>query len=167
MASRAATLRNAVIEAIYAAKSGLAVPGFAITRPGETHSSETSDFHAPTSNFESLTDTGRVWVVALIGDQDVPQTRDYSCLEHIPIQVCYLCRLPSLSDNDALDARIELCEQLRKVVRKTDVTWCSWMKTEAERDENGTPYPYRLMREDMVFMCVFTAYFDTFLTSEE
>lgn len=167
MTSRAATLRNTVINAINTAKSSLVVTGFTMTLPRGTHTGSMSNFHTPLEDLKNITSAGRVWVVALVGDQDFPATRNHTCKESIPIQVCYECKIADLKDADFLDLRIELCEQLKKVVRKSAPSWCTWLRTEAEKDENGTPFAYRIMREDSVFMCIFTAYFETFLESEE
>ncbi len=169
MTSRAATIRNAVINAIESARASypLVVPGFVMTLPGGTHTGEASDFHLPIQPLVDLTTDGRVWVIAGVGDQDPPQTRNFSCIESVPVQVCYQCKVTNLSDPDFLDTRIELCEQLKRVVRKLVSDEYTWMKTEAEKDENGVPYAYRIMKDDSVFMCAFTAYYNTFLTDEE
>lgn len=169
MTARAKTLRDTVIGAINTAKSGLVVTGFDMTLPGGTHVGKLSNFHLPQEELVDLTANGRVWVVALVGDQETPQTRNYSCIETIPIQVCYQCKIANLQDDAFIDKRIELSEQLKKVVRKTAASpnVYTWMRTEALKDENGTPFGFIVMRESSVFMCVFTAYFATFLDSEE
>ena len=167
MTARAASLRDTVIAAIDTARTSLCVAGFIMTKPGDTHTGDASNFHVPLGGLVDLTVPGRVWVVSLVGDQNQPQTRNYSCIETIPIQVCYHCKIADLKSDTFFDLRIELCEQLKNVVRKAAPSWATWVRTEAERDENGTPYAYRVLREDSVFMCVFTAYFETYLESGE
>jgi hypothetical protein len=167
MTARAKSLRDTIINAINTAKSGLVITGFDLTLPAGTHVGKASNFHLPELPLEDLTTSGRVWVIALVGDQNPPMDRNFGCTESLPIQVCYQCKITNLLDADFIDIRIELTEQLKKVVRKAEPNWCNWMRTEAIKDDNGTPHNFVIMREDSVFMCVFTAYFEMFLDSEE
>lgn len=167
MASRAKTLRNVILDAIEAARSSLVVDNFEMTTSSGSHYGEASNFHLPDVRVEDLNSAGRVWAVALVGDQNPPMNRNHACMESIPIQICYQCVVDNLLDADFIDDRIELCEQLKNIVRKSAPNWCTWTKTEALKDDNGTPHSYVVLRESQVFMCVFTAYFETYLDEDE
>jgi hypothetical protein len=167
MTARAKTLRDAIIAAIHADRANLVVTNFEMTMTTGSHVGEASNFHLPEIKAEDLSPEGRVWVIALVGDQSPAMSRNYGCIESIPIQVCYQCRFSNLKDADFFDVRIELCEQLKKTLRVSSPNWCTWMRTEATKDDNGTPHDYVIMREDSIFMCVFTGYYETYLEANE
>lgn len=118
-----------------------------------------TETYLPVSKLEELNEKGKVWVIALAKD-DTIITRGRSFQSEIPIQIA-LQRLVRDTDVATLDELMELAEQLRISVKDAipDSSPFAWLRNEALRDANGTPYHFTGLRERSTFESYFTAIF--------
>ena len=132
----------------------------------------------PYSKLEKLAakPQGQVWVIGLAFDTDQPKTRTTAgSRNEIPVQVAFQKVVENPQDVDELDNLIDFVEELQEVCRLLVVDEESvdaqgeaipyqWLRNEALKDENETPYAYMGLREANVFEAYFSAFYLHLLT---
>lgn len=114
--------------------------------------------YVPISTLEELSPNGKVWVVGLDSDEAPPSTRGAKASKkEVPIQLA-IQRSVGLTDKTTINTMITLVDQLRETVRLIDPGIYQWLRTEAMKDEEGTPFSFMGLREG-IFEAYFTAYF--------
>lgn len=121
--------------------------------------------YVPVNTLEALA-TGKVWVVGLPGDDGPNKTRvNHGVSSEIAIQIAFQIQCDR-EDKVSIDAYVRLFEQLRdtcRLIRNDEENW-QWVRNEAMRDQNGTPYSYMALRENATFEGYVTAYYQATLT---
>ncbi len=117
--------------------------------------------YLPITSLKDFPATGKVWVIGMASDDTPNKSRTNICLKEIPIQIA-VQRQMVVSDKVLLDTMITLEEQLRDTVRqafKGDEPTFQWLRSEAMKDPNGTPFAFQQLRDSGFFEAYFTAYF--------
>lgn len=113
--------------------------------------------YLPRVTLQELGQSARVSVVGLGADEDrLSRSRRYQLDQ--PVQVGMQVKIDP-EDNDAIDEYVTFFEQLRRTARLLDVDNYRWLRTEALRDQNRTPYDFVRLREQHTLEAVFTAYY--------
>src|SRR5690606_7929011 len=125
--------------------------------------------HLPHQQLEDIPDAGKVWVIRLAADDSI-LTRSQSFQREIPIQIGLqkvLCESPREATEE-IDRYEELEDELRDCVQLSvkDHKHFAWTRTQALKDENGTPFNFVGLRQANTFEAFFTAYFKVVLTPE-
>lgn len=129
----------------------------------------------PYMKIKDLPELGLVYVIGLIGDDAIETRESESMLvaREQPIQIAYqrLLQFNSPGANDALvDQLTNFVEDLIRVVRRATITSddpmaknFSFLRSEALKDANGTPYNFTRLREQNVFEAYFSTIYQTYL----
>lgn len=127
------------------------------------NSFEIAESYLPSYELADFPDNGIVTLVALTKDETIA-TRAKTSRSEIPIQVAYQKKVEDVTNVSALDRLVNLVEELREAVRLSceENPNYAWLRTEALRDENGTPHTFTSLREGSFFEAYFTAYFQVF-----
>lgn len=147
MASIQTSLRDALKTLVDAAKSGYVI-GSSVT--------ESSFF--PQENLESLGSAPQIKFVAIGWHSNRERIlRNRTSEVDVPCQIAVQKLVTDITDTDAIDDLVELCEQVQATV-ETDISSprFSWLRTEPLRDENGLIYSYQRLAMESVFQSVFT-----------
>lgn len=154
MASDMETLRNAVYVAILAKKTAnlYALNGFTV-----------EESYMPRAAIKSFPAEGKVYIVGLNGDDSPNRSRTNLSLREVPIQVG-LQKMADYSDMASMNDLVQVVEELRDTCRKLQLDEFQWMRNEALRDDNGTPYSFVALREHTLFEAYFTAYYSKPIT---
>lgn len=127
---------------------------------------ELEQTYYPWQKLSDIPQAGKVWVISLAAD-DTIQTRGYAFKREYPVQI----GLQKVLDGDPrkltqeIDTYRQLEEQLRDTLREAvkEHRQFGWMRTEALKDENGTPFHFTGLREQNTFEAFFTAYYTAVL----
>lgn len=120
----------------------------------------------PYQQLHELSEKGQVWVIGLASDDTPSLSRSSISTRDLPVQVGIQRKVVR---NDALltigGEVLTLEDQIRHICRKelvsitVDGVAHQWQRTEALRDESGTPYAYNVLREASCFETFFTAFY--------
>ena len=118
----------------------------------------------PRSRLQDLVPEGKLWIVCLDSDEN-RITRGRAYRKEVPIQLGYQ-QLVEDTDKTTITLLINLVDQLRRVCKNAFAGDSSilWVRTEALKDETGTPYNFVGLRESTTFESYFTVYYE--LTQE-
>lgn len=122
----------------------------------------TEETYLPIQSLPNIDADGKVWFIGL-GSDDSIISRGKAFQKDIPIQVAIQAKVDA-TDLTAVNQWVELEEQIRKSAAQSteDESAIAWLRNEALRDENGTPYSYGTLREEGIFLAVFTAVFQVY-----
>jgi hypothetical protein len=139
------TVRDAVYEAIYAARRELIITDFELTKT-----------YYPDVKLQGITKP-RVYVV---GSQWTEEklSRNNTKSVTLPVQVAVIQKVIP-TDTDAIDTLIAFVEELNACVANVTVPGFMWTRTDGQKDPNGTPLSFVSLHEDHRFQAVFTAHF--------
>lgn len=112
----------------------------------------------PFKKLEELPARGQVYVLGLAKD-DERISRGNAYTSEIPVHLGLQKLLSDPRDTAAIDAMVELENELREAVRTLDDDRFAWIRTEALKDQNEIPFSYVGLREANVFEAYFTAFF--------
>lgn len=130
---------------------------------------ELEETHFPWQMLEALEGKTKVWLLGLAAD-DAILTRSHSFEREIPIQLAvqHLVDGHPTEQTAKIDALEDLVDELRDtvVLAVKDDDRFAWLRTEALKDKNGTPYNFAGLREQNTFEAIFTAYYQTYLTPD-
>lgn len=156
MPSTLLTLRNRVVTAIETARLAGSYPVNDFEVKGEW---------LPQKNLEDFAPGGQVWVVGMNYDDSSALTRQNLSQAEYPIAVGIQSKIDPTDDN-RIALLHELEEEIRDTCRKSvttdDEEVFAWLRNEALKDENGTPFAFVGMRQG-IFEAYFTAYYQAFL----
>lgn len=157
MASPTVVLRGLVKDAIEAAKTDATpIIGEALVETGFS----LAESYLPSTQVKDVPEAGQVWIVALAKDDGI-LTRGRSFQSEIPIQVAFQKLVKTSEGTGPLDTLVELSEQLRKLAKQAvrERSDFAWLRNEALRDGNGTPYHFTGLRDRSTFESYFTAFY--------
>lgn len=121
----------------------------------------------PTQRLPDVPEDGKLWIISLAAD-DAIVSRGNLYTSEIPIQLAYQ-RLLSIKPAEkgkgpqdlttVIDTLIELEEQFRDAVQDAVIgnENFTWLRNEALKDENETPFSFTGLREANTFETFFTA----------
>ena len=127
----------------------------------------------PYSKLEELnaTPNGKVYVIGLAFDTINPKTRTTAgSRNEVPIMVAFQKVVKDPQDVEEIDGLVNFVEGLWEACRKDVVTEddetspYQWLRNEALKDENDTPFAYISMREGNIFEAYFSAFYLNILT---
>jgi len=154
------TLAEAIETRINADMAGYVLTGLSVERawvPRETLEGLATDHP-----------NGKIYIVGMSSDDEQNQSRSNLCKKVFPVMVGIQKVVDGNPESTAtkteIDQLVELEEQVRESVRNADPDNFSWSRSEALKDEDGTPFSFMGMREANVFEAYFTAYFNAVVT---
>lgn len=141
-------LRKAVYTAIAAAQVAESLSIFDFTL---------EQTHYPHADLKALPDAGIVTVICLAIDED-KITRGNAYQAEVPVQVAVQKKVDP-TDTAGIDEYLGLVGELRDVARTLDHDTFAWQRTDALKDQNGTPFHFVGLREASTLEAFFTAYY--------
>jgi len=128
--------------------------------------------YLPFVSLEDLAENnGRLYIIGLAFDYDAPATRTTAGTRNeIPIQVAFQKVVTDPQNIEEMDKLVDLVEGFYEACRKDvvdeddDKVPYQWLRNEALKDENETPFAYMGLRKDNVFEAYFSAVYLHLLT---
>lgn len=106
-----------------------------------------------------ITTNGTVWVMGLARD-DTKGSRGKFQVSDQPIRIAIQALITDTSDIDEIYPWCELDDQIRDTIADSvNDANLTWLRHQALKDENETPYNYVKLREGSVFESYFDSYF--------
>ena len=153
MPANSVVIRTAVFDAIKAVQDGA---GFI------QNGFDLEQTYLPYQRLPDIPSGSKVWVISLAKGDDLLARSNLSESE-FSVQIA-LQKIVDVDNIKDLNELVELEEQLRDTARKNIPNLAfTWLRNEALKDENDTPYSYIALREGGYFEAYFTAFYKAFI----
>jgi hypothetical protein len=139
------TIRDAVYDAIFVRRHEFIVDDFDLIKT-----------YYPDNKLQGITQP-RVYIVGQQWTEDKLSRANTKSFTP-SVQVALIQKLRP-TDTDRIDTLIAFQEELNAVVSNVTCPGYTWIRTEGQKDPNGTPLSFVALHEDHRFQAVFTAYF--------